>query len=82
MRVKIEYGTGHECVTEFPNGTTVGCIVKNASVKGILGYGANVEGRIRGVPQSDDTPLYGTGATPPGVDHTVVVTDKACTKAS
>ena len=74
MKVKVSYGSGHSCEEEFPAGTSVGCVLSNSRIKGFLGYGSNVEGRIGGVPQADSTPLY--------TDVSISVTDKSCTKAS
>lgn len=73
MKIKVSYGSGNVCEQEFPAGTSVGCVLSNARIKGFLGYGSNVEGRIGGVPQADSTPLY--------TDVSISVTDRACVKA-
>lgn len=74
MRVTIKYGTGNELSKEFPEGTTLGCVLGNQHVRGSLGYGASVQGHIGGVPQSDSI------VPPDGV--TISVQDKSCTKAT
>lgn len=73
MRVTIKFGSGNELVKEFPEGTSLGCAIKNPHVRGALGYGENVEGHIGGVPQDDSLTLRD--------GMTVSVNSRACAKA-
>jgi hypothetical protein len=73
MRVTVKFGTGNELTKEFPEGTSLGCILGNPHVKAALGYGDNVAGHIGSVPQADSL-------VPP--DGAVVsVHQKSCAKA-
>ena len=73
MKLNISYGTGNKVTMDFPSGTTYKCVLTNPHVKGVLGYGSNVEARVGGVPQNDNDPIYS--------DMSIQVTDKACVKA-
>ncbi len=74
MNVRIKYGSGNELAKDFPEGTSLGCILNNPHVRAALGYGSSVAGHIGGVPQSDSL-------VPP--DGAVIsVNDKACQKAT
>jgi hypothetical protein len=73
MRVVVKYGTGNELARDYPAGTTVGCVVNNASTRAALGYGQSVQGHVGGVPQSDSTQCF--------EGMVISVNDKSCSKA-
>lgn len=55
--VTIKYGLGNTLQKEFPDNATVGSIVQDASVRAVLGYGANVRPKVDGVEQSLHAPI-------------------------
>lgn len=72
--VTIRYGSGNTLTKDFPEGTSVGCVLTNTAVKAALGYGNNVQGNVSGVPVPDSNTIYS--------GMTISVTDKACNKAA
>lgn len=74
MNVTFTYGTGNTATKTFAAGTTLGQALQNETLRAFLGYGANVEGYIGGVPQPNTTVL--------AAGMQVSIHDKACAKAS
>lgn len=74
LSVTIQYGTGNSITKSFPAGTTVEQVLTSPAVRGGLGYGANVEGHLDGIP------MPGTASLRSG--DVLSVHDKACNKAS
>jgi len=74
LNITIEYGTGNTFRGEFPEGTTLQEVLADPLVKGALGYGANVEPHVDGVPQPVAAPI--------AANDVVEVHDRAASKAA
>ena len=79
MRIVIKYGTGNELTAENSQivrdlgpGLTASQVIRTPRIQAALGYGANVEAFIGGVPNDNATVVDGM---------TISVHDKACQKA-
>ena len=73
LTVLVKYGIGNTISRVVPVGSTIGALLADPQVKGALGYGANVQGFVAGVPQGSNIPLRDSDV--------VSVHDVACTKA-
>lgn len=51
ITVTVNYGLSNSLTREFPEGTTVGDIIRNNNIMASLGYGENVVAKIDGVTQ-------------------------------
>lgn len=70
--ITVGYGRGYEATIDVPEGATIEEAL--AAAKGALGFGANVEAHIDGVPQPGDAPVV--------AGDKLEVHDKACSKAA
>ena len=73
MNITIEYGSGNIFTGQFAEGTTLQQVLQDPLVKGALGYGANVEPHVDGVPQNVSSPI--------AAGDVVEIHDKAASKA-
>lgn len=55
IEIEVQFGPGNRIVRSFPEGTTIGEIVNDDTVKSALGHPANVRPLIRRVPQDANT---------------------------
>lgn len=57
ITIRVRYGAANSVEKQFPDGTTVGAVIRSAQIKAALGYGDNVRPMIDRVAQSLDAPL-------------------------
>lgn len=74
ITITIKYGTGNTLTRNFTTPITIRQILQDRTIKGALGYGDNVEGRLGGVPQPDTNNLVN--------GDVLEVFDKACSKGA
>jgi hypothetical protein len=73
IQIKVRYGAVNSCNKEAESGTTVGSVINDPNVQGLLGYGDNIRVLLNGVVVSNDFRLSG--------DALLSVEDQAARKA-
>lgn len=74
ISITIRYGSGNTLTRTFGTPITVNQVLADRTIKGALGYGDNVEGRLNGIPQPGTNNLVN--------GDVLEVFDKACSKGA